>query len=156
MPQNIRFGFPQFNWPIFGPIVVLLALLVGISGFVVSLTVDDGASSGAVSASSSGGRVPGTGGAEDLRPPDAVKSKLFSLSARVNGAPTIRRGPGTQYPAVNQAVDGQELHVIACSPGCEWLRVFTLSDSGQWWLPAVFVSVSGKVEQLPILAPEGR
>ncbi len=154
MPQTFRLGFPQFNWPIFGPIMVLLALLVGISGFVVSLTMESGA--GSVSAGASGGRVPGTGGAEDLRPPDAVKSKLFSLSARVNGNPTIRRGPGTQYATVNQATDGQELHVIACSPGCEWLRVFTLSDSGQWWLPAVFVSVSGRVEQLPVLTPEGR
>lgn len=89
----------------------------------------------------------------DLRPPELVKSDLFSLSARVVGSPTIRRGPGTQYAEVKRAGDGEEYHVIACSPGCEWLRVFPLNDTGQWWLPSSFLSVSGKVEELPVLSP---
>lgn len=146
--------FPQLNWPVFAPLIVVLALVVGVSGFVVSLTAPGtrGSASPAPQASRDS-RVPGTGGGADLRPPELVRSQLFSLSARVNGTPTIRRGPGTQYPAVTKALDGQEFHVIACSPGCDWLRVFSLTDEGQWWLPAVFLSVSGKVEQLPVLAP---
>lgn len=141
--------FPQFNWPVFAPLIVVLALIVGISGFVYSFTVSGGSSS----QRAEGGHVPGTGGGADLRPPELARSQLFSLSARVNGAPTIRRGPGTQYAAVSRAAEGQEFHVIACSPGCEWLRVFSLNDDGQWWLPAVFLSVSGRVEELPVLTP---
>jgi hypothetical protein len=146
--------FPQFNWAVFGPLIAVLALIVGISGFVVSFTVPgSGSSGGSSEATTRDTHVPGTGGGVDLRPPQLVKSQLFSLSARVNGTPTIRRGPGTQYPVVAKVTDGQEFHVIACSPGCEWLRVFSLTDDGQWWLPSVFVTVSGKLEELPILTP---
>ncbi len=143
--------FPQFNWPVFGPLIVVLALIVGISGFAVSLTTGSDGVGAARQESQS--HMPGTGGGEDLRPPELVRSKLFSLSARVNGSPTIRRGPGTQYPSVAKAVDGQELHVIACSPNCEWLRVFSLTDDGQWWVPSAFLTVSGDVHQLPVLTP---
>jgi hypothetical protein len=142
--------FPQFNWPVFGPLIVALALIVGVSGLIWSLSITNRSDA---SDRAAGGRVPGTGGGVELRAPDAVRSKLFSLSARVNGTPTIRRGPGTQYEVVSRANDGQEFHVIACSPGCEWLRLLSLTDEGQWWLPAVFLSVSGKVEQLPVLSP---
>ncbi len=140
MPR--RLSLPQFNWSVLGPLIVVLALVVGVSGFVASLM-----------AGGTGRHVPGTGGGYDLRPPELVKSQLFSLSARVNGSPTIRRGPGTQYPAVGKATDGQELHVIACSPGCEWLRVFNLNDDGQWWIPSAFLTVSGRVDELPVLTP---
>lgn len=142
---------PQFNWSVFGPLVVILSLIVGVSGFVYSLGTGEDA--GPAQAALSATHAPGTGGGADLRPPELVKSELFSLSARVNGSPTIRRGPGTQYPTVAKAVDGQELHVIACSPGCDWLRVFSLTDSGQWWLPSAFLTVSGDVHQLPVLTP---
>lgn len=52
-----------------------------------------------------------------------------------------------------KAHDDQELHVIACSPGCAWVRVFSLDDDGQRWVPLVFLSVSGRLEELPVLAP---
>lgn len=154
MPRSS--AFPQLNWAVAGPLIVALALIIGVAGFIVSLTVADaGAGVGKRQGEHAAGsdHVPGTGGGVDLRPPQLVRSQLFSLSARVMGTPTIRRGPGTQYPAVRTATEGQEFHVIACSPGCEWLRVFSLNDDGQWWLPASFLAVSGKVEELPILTP---
>lgn len=143
---------PQFNWPVLGPLIVVLALIVGVSGFIVTLTAT-GTRTNAPRRPAGESLAGGTGGGADLRPPELVRSQLFSLSARVNGAPTIRRGPGTQYPVVAKAVDGQEFHVIACSAGCEWLRVFSLTDDGQWWLPAVFLSVSGATAELPVLTP---
>jgi hypothetical protein len=152
VPRNS--AFPQLNWAVAGPLVVALALIVGISGFIFSLTVTDtslGRSRGGDT--SEGSHVPGTGGGVDLRPPQLVRSQLFSLSARVVGSPTLRRGPGTQYAVVSRPTEGQEFHVIACSPGCEWLRVFSLNDDGQWWLPATFLAVSGNVNELPILTP---
>lgn len=154
MPQ--RNWLAQFNWAVVGPLVTVLALIIGVAGFVVSLTVSGEPSSGvspAPEARATSTPQPGTGGGVELLPPQLVRSPLFSLSARVNGSPTIRRGPGTQYAAVRQVADGQEFHVIACSPGCEWLRLLNLNDDGQWWLPAVFLSVSGKLEQLPVLVP---
>ena len=147
-----RESVPQFNWPVFGPLIVALALIVGVSGFMYSLTTTR-EQPGPVREPAGDARAPGTGGGADLRPPELVRSKLFSLSARVNGSPTIRRGPGTQYPAVAKAMDGQEFHVIACSPRCEWLQIFSLTDDGQWWLPSVFLSVSGDVQELPVLTP---
>lgn len=136
--------FPQFNWSVFGPLVVVFALVVGLSGFVVSLTIPH-PEARAVPAPAAP--------AADLRAPERVRPQFSSLSARVVGAPMIRRGPGAQYDAVARALDGQELHVIACNPGCEWLRVFSITDDGQWWLPSSFLTVSGKVQELPVLAP---
>src|SRR5207249_9302551 len=117
---------------IFGPLIVVFALIVGVSGFIVGLVgTGDGDSAG-----QPGGHVAGTGGGVDLRPPELVRSPLFSLSARINGSPTIRRGPGTQYAAVDKLPDGEEVHVIACSPGCDWLRILSLTDDGQRWIPS--------------------
>lgn len=136
------------------PLVVALALVVGLSGLVVGFTDAPATGGGPVTLSTARTpTAPGTGGGTELRPPGVVRAQLLSLSARVSGTPTIRRGPGVQYAAVARASDGEEYHVIACSPGCEWLRVFTLTDDGQWWLPSVFVSVSGDVARLPVLAP---
>lgn len=145
---------PQLNWSVAGPLVVILSLIVGLSGFVVSYTGTGigGSDDRPVSAARNLG-ASGTGGGVDLRPPELVKSQIFSLSARVAGSPTIRRGPGTQYAPVAKATEGQEVHVIACSPNCDWLRVFSLNDEGQWWLPAAFLVVSGKVDELPVLTP---
>lgn len=129
---------------------MVVALTIGISGFVYSFfSPGAGSSSQAANATA----VLGTGGGYDLRPPSAERAKVYSLSARVLGNPTLRRGPGTQYAPVQAASDGQEFHVIACSPGCEWLRIFTLGDDGQWWLPANFLSLSGDVKTLPVLTP---
>ena len=139
----------QLNWSLFGPLIIVLALVVGLSGFIISLT-DAGERGGAPAMAR---RAPATGGGTALEAPEAVRSQLFSLSARVSGTPTIRRGPGTQYPAVATLQDGEEVHVIACSPGCEWLRVFSLNDEEQRWVPGVFLSVSGRLDELPVLVP---
>lgn len=143
--------FPQFNWSVFAPLLIVLAMIVGVSGWIANLTIDRERAPAAASGASA--PAPGTGGGVDLRPPELVRSQLFSLSVRVSGNPTIRRGPGTQYAAVTKAAEGQEFHVIACSPGCEWLRLFSLADDGQWWLPAVFLAVSGNIQELPVLTP---
>lgn len=143
-----RRSLPQLNWAVVAPLTVALALLVGASGFIYGLFAPEGDTTSVTAQ-----RAPGTGGAADLRPPELVKSKLFSLSARIIGTPTIRKGPGTQYDEVFKVNDGQEFHVVACSPGCSWLRVFSLTETEQWWLPSSFLSVSGDVSELPVLTP---
>lgn len=146
-----RRSFPQFNWSVVAPLLIALALLFGASGFIYGLVAPDraGDSDGALQRA-------GTGGGMDLRAPDLVKSKLFSLSARITGSPTIRKGPGTQYDEVFKVNEGQEFHIVACSPGCSWVRLMTL-DNAQWWLPSTFVAVSGDINELPVLTPaEGR
>jgi hypothetical protein len=134
-----------------GPLVVVIALVVGVAGIIFNLTASDSATSAGPRVEV--GHVNGTGGGIDLQPPTLVKSRVFSLSARVLGSPTVRRGPGTQYAPVMQVNDGQEFHVVACSPDCEWLRILSLTDPGQWWLPSSFLSVSGNVHELPVLTP---
>ncbi len=63
MPR--RFSLPQFNWSVLGPLIVVLALVVGVSGFVASLM-----------AGGTGRHVPGTGGGYDLRPPELVRHAI--------------------------------------------------------------------------------
>jgi poly-beta-hydroxyalkanoate depolymerase len=49
---------------------------------------------------------------------------------------------------------GEEVHVIACSPGCEWLRILSLNEAdAQHWIPAVFAVVNGPTDSLPVLTP---
>lgn len=153
---------PQFNWPVFGPVVGILGTLL-IVGLVLS-----GRAWGVDPPSpiaSRGGNPdrnaplpanPGVGGAGPvLVAPAARELQLRSLSARVNGIPTVRSGPGTQYPGLGQISHGEEVHVIACSPGCEWLRVLSLTEpESQRWIPAIFLTVNGKTDALPVLTPQ--
>jgi hypothetical protein len=157
-----RDWMPQFNWPVFGPFLGIIATLL-VVGLVVGVRLwPDGAEeSPAVlgADSNDSDQLPsqlGTGGPGPLLLPPAVQElKLHSLPARVSGAPSVRRGPGTQYPSVHMLSDGEEVHVIACSPGCEWYRILSLSEAdAQLWVPAIFVTVNGRVDALPVLTPQ--
>jgi hypothetical protein len=45
--------------------------------------------------------------------------------------------------------------VIACSPGCEWYRILSLTDAEvQFWVPSAFLTLSGKSDGLPVLTPQ--
>jgi hypothetical protein len=157
-----RDWMPQFNWPVFGPFLGIVATLL-IVGLVVGVRLWPEGSADAPGAlgtnpdqNDAPPERPGTGGPGPLLVPPAVQElKLHSLPGRVSGTPSVRRGPGTQYAAVHQLKDGEEVHVIACSPGCEWYRILSLSDAeAQLWLPAVFVTVNGRADALPVLTPQ--
>lgn len=161
--SHSRDWMPQFNWPVLGPALGIIATLV-VVGLVVSGRMWGG-SNRAPQPVASGGNPdrnaplpanPGTGGAGPvLLPPAARELKLRSIPARVNGLPTVRRGPGTQYAGVGQLQHGEEVHLIACSPGCEWYRILSLTEpESQTWLPAVFVTVNAKTDTLPVLTPQ--
>jgi hypothetical protein len=155
---------PQFNWPVFGPFLGILATLL-VVGAVVGVRLWPGGDNvaGTPILSVDGTNPdrdaplpenPGVGGPA-LQPPGARDARIRSLPARVSGTPGVRAGPGTQYPGLHQLKDGDEVHVIACSPGCEWLRLFSATDpQAQHWVPAVFLTVAGRVETLPVLTPQ--
>ncbi len=164
MARNLD-RMPQFNWPVFGPLLGIIVTLALVGVVLVPRLWPEGDDPTRVQTITDGTNPdrnaplpanPGTGGAGPvLLPPEVHELKLRSLSARVSGAPTVRQGPGTQYPGLHQLQTGEEVHVIACSPGCEWLRILSLSDAhAQWWVPAVFLTVSGRVESLPVLTPQ--
>ena len=158
-----RDRMPQFNWPVFGPLlgiiltVLVVGVVVGVRVWPDGEAMDDRARRDGSNPERDAPLPanPGTGGAGPALLPPAVQAlKLQSLSARVIGTPSVRSGPGTQYPSTHTLRDGEEVHVIACSPGCEWLRILSLSDAqAQFWLPAVFLAVNGRVESLPVLTP---
>ena len=158
-----RDRMPQFNWPVFGPLlgIILTVLLVAVVIGVRVWPEGDDAAGRSRAAGVNPARDaplpanPGMGGAGPVLLPPAVEAlKLRSLSARVIGTPSVRTGPGTQYSSTYALRDGEEVHVIACSPGCEWLRILSLTDAqAQLWVPAVFLAVSSPVETLPVLTP---
>ena len=159
-----RDRMPQFNWPVFGPLLGIIATVL-IVGLVVGARllpdIGDSAPDQRVAGTNPDRDAPlpqnpGTGGAGPvLLPPSVAELKLHSLAARVSGSPTVRGGPGTQYPGLHQLKEGEEVHVIACSPGCEWLRILSLIDAqAQHWVPAVFLTVAGRVDALPVLRPQ--
>jgi len=162
---STRDRMPQFNWPVFGPFLGILATLLLVGAVVgvrlLSHDVDDPASVRVTDGSNPDRdaplpETPGTGGAGPVLLPPAVRElKLRSVPARVSGSPTVRTGPGTQYAGIHQLTNGEEIHVIACSPGCEWYRILSLSDAtAQLWVPAVFATVNGRVDSLPVLTPQ--
>ncbi|MGH2584991.1 MAG: SH3 domain-containing protein [Dehalococcoidia bacterium] len=155
-----RDWMPQFNWPVFGPFLGILATLL-VVGVVIGVRLWPDGDEPAVfgtnpEVDSPLPDTPGRGGPGPVLLPPAVEAlRLNSLSARVSGVPTVRRGPGTQYAGVHQLQNGEEVHVIACSPGCEWYRILSLTDAeAQLWVPAIFVTVNGRVESLPVLTPQ--
>lgn len=151
---------PQFNWPVFGPLLGILATLAVVS-VVLLPRVWPGSHDAPTTFGANPQRNaplpanPGVGGPDPaLQAPPARAAALATLSARVLGTPTVRRGPGTEYPTGDTLVNGAEVHVIACSPGCSWLRLLTLGNAdAQVWVPAVFLSVNGPVESLPVVTP---
>jgi hypothetical protein len=158
-----RDWMPQFNWPVFGPLLGILATFL-IVGSVIAVRVwPQGETGTSITAAGTNperdgplSASPGTGGAGTaLLPPEVRDLKVRSLSARVTGTPTVRTGPGTQYPGAYTLKQGEEVHVIACSPGCEWYRVLSLTDANaQLWVPGSFLAVTGKPESLPVLTPQ--
>jgi hypothetical protein len=160
--SRTRDWMPQFNWPVFGPFLGILVTLL-VVGIVVGVRLwPDRSGDGNTAFGTNPDQnaplpeVPGTGGPGPLLvPPSVQELKLMSLPARVSGTPQVRQGPGTQYQAVHQLSNGEEVHVIACSPGCEWYRILSLSDAqAQLWVPAVFVTVNGRPDSLPVLTPQ--
>jgi hypothetical protein len=152
---------PQFNWPVFGPLLGIIATLFIVSAVVgsrvlereggVGVTFGTNPERGAPLASNGGRGGPGP----VLLAPEVEALKLRSLAARVNGTPTVRKGPGTQYGGLHSLQNGEEVHVIACSPGCEWYRILSLTDAEvQFWVSSAFLAVSGKADQLPVLTPQ--
>lgn len=158
-----RDWMPQFNWPVFGPLLGILATFL-VVGTVIAVRVWPATDSAGEQATVIGGNPdrdaplsanPGTGGAGPVLLPPAVRElKIRSLSARVTGSPTVRLGPGTQYPGAHALQTGEEVHVIACSPGCEWYRILSLTDANaQFWVPGTFLAVTGSPDTLPVLTP---
>jgi hypothetical protein len=149
---------PQFNWPVFGPLLGAVVALIVVAFVVGARLWPAGGPSAFGTNPDRDAPVTATAGRGGpgpmLLPPEVRELKLHSLPARVNGTPTVRSGPGTQYGGVYQLTAGEEVHVIACSPDCEWLRILSLADAqAQLWVPAVFVSVNGRTESLPVLTP---
>jgi hypothetical protein len=156
---------PQFNWPVFGPLLGIIATLLIVGTIIGGRLASDRLGDSPATRTADGTNPdrdaplpanPGTGGAgPDLLPPAVRELKLRSLPARVSGTPTVRSGPGTQYPGVHTLQNGEEVHVIACSPGCEWYRILSLTEAtAQLWVPAVFVQVNGRTDTLPVLTPQ--
>src|SRR5207302_9286027 len=115
-----RDRMPQFNWPVFGPLLGIIAVVLIVSAVIGARVLErDGDSS--VSFGTNPQRDaplpanPGRGGpAPVLLPPAVEQLKLRSIPARVNGTPTVRKGPGTQYGGLHVLQNGEELHVSAC------------------------------------------
>lgn len=151
---------PQFNWPVFGPLLGIFATIM-VVGLVLLPRVwpADQNTSAAFGANPQRDAPlpanPGIGGPDPaLQAPPPRSAALATLSARVIGTPTVRRGPGTEYLTGDTLANGAEVHVIACSPGCSWLRLLTLGNAdAQVWIPAVFLSVNGALDGLPVLTP---
>jgi hypothetical protein len=104
---------PQFNWPVFGPLLGIIAtlLIVGtiVGGRLASDRLDERDAPRTFDGTNPDRDAPlpenpGRGGAgPELLPPAVRELKLRSLPARVSGTPTVRSGPerisGLHMPA---------------------------------------------------------
>ena len=67
----------------------------------------------------------------------------------------VRAGPGTEYEIVARAVAGVEFNAIGRTEASDWIQV-TIADlpSGNGWVSAFFVIVSGSLELVPVVEAE--
>ncbi len=67
----------------------------------------------------------------------------------------VRAGPGTDYDIVARAVAGVEFNAIGRTEASDWVQV-AIADlpSGHGWVSALFVTVAGSLEQLPVVEEE--
>jgi uncharacterized iron-regulated membrane protein len=129
---------PQFNWPVMGPIVLILALVAGGAVFLGTHLPHPAAQVGRGTAS------PPQAAARASATPTGVQ-----IPGRVIGTPHIRSDPSSNAIVLQDLQGGQTVQVTACSAGCAWYRVALPGQATSGWVSSAFVDVQGDEHKLP-------
>ena len=82
---------------------------------------------------------------------EKVVVTVNTVGVRLN----VRAGPGTEYDIVARAAAGVEFNVIGRTEESDWVQV-VIADlpSGNGWVSAFYVTVSGSLELVPVVKEE--
>lgn len=82
---------------------------------------------------------------------EKVVVTVNTVGVRLN----VRAGPGTEYDIVARAASGVEFNAIGRTEASDWVQV-AIADlpSGHGWVSAFFVTVTGSLEQVPVVEEE--
>jgi hypothetical protein len=82
---------------------------------------------------------------------EKVVVTVNTVGVRLN----VRAGPGTEYDIVARAAAGVEFNAIGRTEESDWVQV-AIADlpSGNGWVSAFYVTVSGSLELVPVVAEE--
>lgn len=64
----------------------------------------------------------------------------------------IRSGPGQEHGILGRAAKGEELEVRGVTPAKDWYLIYT-PELGEAWVMARLVSLSVRLEELPVITP---
>jgi len=73
---------------------------------------------------------------------------IIITAGKANG----RRGPGTTFELVGQALQGEELILLGRTPDNSWWQVCCIANQPAW-VAAELASQRGPLEQVPVLTP---
>ncbi len=82
---------------------------------------------------------------------EKVVVTVNTVGVRLN----VRAGPGTEYEIVAKAAAGVEFNAIGRTEASDWIQV-VIADlpSGNGWVSAFFVTVSGSLDLVPVVEEE--
>lgn len=125
--------------------------LLSSNGWVAAAFVATGAQPANVSAS-----VPADppAAAETATPPPAASSDGAPVAAVVPARMNVRSGPGTNYPVVGSAANGDRLPILARNGAGDWWQVQLPGAGDPAWVFAALTVPSGAVDGVPTLAAE--
>ena len=139
---------PQFNWSVFGPILLALAAVAGGIAFLVSLASPHSSHHAFVTAAT----VPIHAAFSPTvttvlqAPPRGVR-----LSAIAAGSPHLRAAPSSDAAVVGDLKYGEAVQVSGCSASCDWYLVTPSGQAVSGWVSAAFVTVQGDDRALPVI-----
>lgn len=139
---------PQFNWSVFGPILLALAAVGGGIGFLVSITSSHAVHHATVVAATApiSAALSSTSAALPSTPTRGVR-----LPGRATGSPHLRAAPSSEAAVVGDLQSGEEVQASACSASCGWYLVTPSGRAVSGWVSAAFVTIQGDDRTLPVV-----
>lgn len=138
---------PQFNWSVFGPILLALAAVGGGIVFLVSITSSQAPRhSAVVDPTPIQTTIGSTATAVLPTPPHGLR-----LPGRATGSPHLRAAPNSEAAVVGNLQSGEAVQASGCSASCGWYLVTPSGQAVSGWVSAAFVNIQGDDRTLPVV-----
>ena len=138
---------PQFNWSVFGPILLAFAAVGGGIVFLVSISSPHAPRRVAAVASApiQAALDPSATTFAPI-PPHGLR-----LPGRATGSPHLRAAPSSEAAVVGDLQSGETIQASGCSASCGWYLVTPSGQAVSGWVSAAFVSLQGDDRALPVV-----
>jgi hypothetical protein len=139
---------PQFNWSVFGPILLVLAVVSGGLFYLASRSSSGPAHHAALVAATAPMQA-ALSATPNTAP--AVPAGGVRLPGRAMGSPHLRASPSSEAAVVGDLHNGEDLQASGCNASCGWYLVTPSGRAVSGWVSAAFVTVQGDDRTLPVV-----